>query len=234
MSQVAAKLITIETDDGPMPAHLWQPPGETGPGLVLVQEIFGVSRYIQDRGRDLAALGYVVCAPEIYWRLDDHDVDEDSPDVLDQAISLAQRVDWDAAISDLQDTLSHLRGMIEVEGGIGVIGFCFGGGIAFHVAAVDDIDVLVDYYGSAIRDLTHLAGKITAPSLHHFGLADAYISPEAVRQIEVAVTRHGARFETYPGAGHAFDNPSPVFHHPEASARAWNVTTGFLNEHLPT
>ena len=173
MSEVAAKLITIETDDGPMPAHLWQPHGETGPGLVLVQEIFGVSRYIQDRGRDLAALGYVVCAPEIYWRLDDHDVDEDSPDVLDQAISLAQRVDWDAAISDLQDTLSHLRGMIEVEGGIGVIGFCFGGGLAFHVAAVDDIDVLVDYYGSAIRDLTHLAGKITAPSLHHFGLADA-------------------------------------------------------------
>ena len=55
------------------------------------------------------------------------------------------------AVSDVQATLSHLRGMIEVEGGVGLIGFCFGGGLAFHVAAVDDVDVLVSYYGSALR-----------------------------------------------------------------------------------
>ena len=234
MAEVTEKSITIETGEGPMPAQLWQPPGETGPGLVLLHEIFGISRYVRDRGRDLAALGYVVCAPEIYWRLDDHDLDEDDPDLLARAIALSQRVDWDTAVSDVQDTLSHLRGMIEVEGGVGLIGFCFGGGLAFQVAAVDDVDVLVSYYGSAIPDLIHLAGEISAPSLHHFGLADAYIPAETIKRIEDAVTGHGARFETYPGANHAFDNPAPAFHHSEASARAWHVTAGFLNEHLPT
>ena len=66
-----------------MLTHLWQPPARPGPGLVLVHEIFGAAA---DRGRDLAVLGYVVCAPEVYWRLDDHDLDEDSPDALDRAI----------------------------------------------------------------------------------------------------------------------------------------------------
>jgi carboxymethylenebutenolidase len=233
VSDVAAQLITIETDDGPMPAHIWQPAGETGPGLVLLHEVFGVSGYIKDRGRDLAALGYVVCAPEIYWRLSEPAIDEDTPGALERAVSVAQRVDWEAAVGDVRDTLSHLRGMIEVEGGIGLVGFCLGGGLAFNVAAVDDVDVLVSYYGSAIPDLIDLAGEVSAPSLHHWGLADVFIPGETIRRIEAAVTSYGGRFETYPGANHAFDNPSPQFHHPAASGRAWHVTAAFLNEHLP-
>ncbi len=217
-----------------MPAQLWRPPAGIGPGLVLVHEIFGISDYIQARGRDLAALGYLVCAPEVYWRLDDREIDESRADVLQQAISVAQRVDWPTAVSDLQTALSHVRGMIEVEGGVGLLGFCFGGGLAFNVAAVDDVDVLVSYYGSALGELLELAGDVQAPSLHHFGLADAFIPAETIADIRAAVTEHGAQFETYEGANHAFDNPSPAFYHPEASTKAWGITTRFLNRHLPT
>jgi carboxymethylenebutenolidase len=229
-----AERITIDTDDGPMPAHLWLPPAGTGPALVLVQEIFGVSSYIRDRGRDLAALGYVVCAPEIYWRLPDAGMDESDPEVLGRAMSLVSRVDWPAAVRDVQATLRHLRALSEVTGGVGLIGFCFGGGLAFNVAAVDDVDVLVSYYGSALGDLTDLAGDVDARSLHHFGTADAFIPAETIERVRSAVTAHGAQFETYEGANHAFDNPSPAFHHPQASAAAWQVTVRFLNQHLPT
>ena len=199
MTHRTAEQITIDTGDGDMPAHLWLPPTGTGPALVLVQEIFGVSAYIRDRGRDLAELGYVVCAPEIYWRLPDSEIDESDPEVLARAMSVVSRLDWPAAVRDVQAALRHVRGLPEVTGGVGLIGFCFGGGLAFNVAAVDDVDVLVSYYGSALGDLTELAGDIDAPSLHHFGTADAFIPAETIERVRAAVTEHGARFETYAG-----------------------------------
>ena len=234
MPTPSAERVKIDTGEGTMPAHLWRPADGTGPAIVLVQEIFGVSRYITDRGRDLAELGYVVCAPEIYWRLDDAEIDENDPEVLRRAMSVVSRLDWDAAVRDVQATLRHVRDLPEVTAGVGLVGFCFGGGLAFATAAVDDVDVLVSYYGSALGDLTHLDCDFVAPILHHFGLADAFIPAETVERVRQAVTAHGAVFETYPGANHAFDNPSPAFHHPEASAAAWASTRRFLNEHLPT
>ncbi len=70
---------TIETTDGPMPAHLWLPAAGSGPGILLLQEIFGVSSYIERRAQDLADLGYVVLAPELFWRYEtaDHAFDND-------------------------------------------------------------------------------------------------------------------------------------------------------------
>jgi len=233
MVTTASQVIFIQTPDGAMPARVWLPPQRSGPGLVLVQEIFGVSDYIEKRAADLAELGYVVCAPEVYWRLGESAVDESSDDPLAAGMGLAQRLDWDHAVADVTLALSHLRGMIEVTGGAGLIGFCFGGGLAFNVAAVSEPDVLVSYYGSALGHLLPLAGRVTAPSLHHFGRADAFIPTATQDEIRDAVTQHGARFETYEGANHAFDNPSPAFHHPEASAAAWATTTQFLAEFLP-
>jgi carboxymethylenebutenolidase len=223
--------VTVQTPDGGMPAYLWRPPAGSGPGLVLVQEIFGVSGYIADRAADLAALGYVVLAPEVYWRLPDHALDPDG-DLLAQAVALAQQVDWSTAVSDVAGAVEHLRGRIEVTGPVGILGFCFGGGLAYNVAAVEPVDALVSYYGSALGDLLHLAHDVDAPSLHHFGTADAYVPTEIQRAIRQAVTAHGARFETYDGAGHAFDNPDPAFFHAAASAAAWGTTIRFLTQHL--
>jgi carboxymethylenebutenolidase len=233
MDNRAPSSIGIETDEGAMPAKVWLPPEGTGPGIVVFHEIFGVSDYIARRCNDLAALGYVVCAPEIFWRLGVRALPEEGEDAVQEAVAMAARVDWPRAVSDGVSALQHLSGMIEVTGGVGVLGFCFGGGLAFAVAADADPDVLVSYYGSALPTLLDRAADITAPSLHHFGLADSYFPQETVRTIEAAVTAvPGARFETYPGADHAFDSPSPRFHHPEASRAAWGVTTRFLAEVL--
>jgi carboxymethylenebutenolidase len=219
-----------------MPAHLWLPDSGTGPGLLLLQEIFGVSRYIQQRGADLADAGYVVLAPELYWRLDAPALDETAPGVIEEAMGRVQQLDWDTTVADAVAALEHLRGRDEVDGRVGLIGFCFGGGLAFNVAAVDDADVLVSYYGSSLPGLLELAPQVTAPSLHHFGLADDYIDAETVSRIREAVTagRDDVRFETYDGANHAFDNWDFALHHPEASALAWRRTVDFLHEELPT
>ena len=229
----ADRRIEIPTTDGRIPTQLWLPPGGTGPAVVVFQEIFGVGRYIRGRCADLAALGYVVLAPEIYWRLGVVAVDENADDLLEQGMGLMQRVDWATAVAHGVATGRHARVLTEVSGGVGAVGFCFGGGLAFNVAAVEPLDALVSYYGSALPQLLPLAPAVGAPSLHHFGDADAFIPMETVAEIRAAVTAQPQNsFEIHPGAGHAFDNPAPAFHHAEASARAWESTVAFLSDHL--
>jgi carboxymethylenebutenolidase len=235
MTRPTAQAVTVPTDDGPMPALIWRPDSGRGPGLLLLQEIFGVSGYIRRRAADLAEAGYVVLAPELYWRLDPTPIDESAPGATEVAMARAGQLDWPTTVGDAVAALHHLRGLGEITGGTGAIGFCFGGGVAFSVAAVTDVDALVSYYGSALPQLLDLAPQVTAPSLHHFGSADDYLDAPTVANIRAAVTGHGARVEveTYPGANHAFDNDVFVLHHAEASALAWQRTLAFLARELP-
>jgi carboxymethylenebutenolidase len=226
----------VTVADGTMPGYVWLPPAGTGPGILLLQEVFGVSRYIRQRAADLAAAGYVVLAPELYWRLAETSVEESSPTALADAMGLVSQLDWPTTVADAVAAFDRLRKLDEVRGRVGVVGFCFGGGLAYNVAAVASPDVLVSYYGSALPDLLHLAPNVSAASLHHFGLDDEYIDNAAVERIRAAVTSAPGgpvRFETYQGANHAFDNPDFVLHHPQASALAWQRTLSFLAEHLP-
>ena len=235
MTRLAAGTAAVPTDAGQMPARLWIPSAGRGPALLLLQEIFGVSDYIRRRGSDLADAGYVVLAPELYWRIDPAPIDESAPGAIEVAMSRVQQLDWPTTVRDAVAALEYLRTRDEVHGGTGVIGFCFGGGVAFNVAAVSEVDALVSYYGSALPGLLDLAPQVTAPSLHHFGTADDYIGPDAVAAIRQAVTSGGApvQFETYEGANHAFDNDAFVLHHPEASELAWQRTLAFLARELP-
>jgi carboxymethylenebutenolidase len=217
-----------------MPAQLWLPDAGSGPGILLLQEIFGVSGYIARRAADLAEAGYVVLAPELYWRLDTGPLDMSDPDVIGTAMGLVQQLDWQTTVTDAVAALEHLRARPEVHGGTGVLGFCFGGGLGFNVAAVADPDVLVSYYGSSLPNLLDLVPQVSAPSLHHFGLADDFLVPEVVEQIISAVTSGPAdvRVETYEGANHAFDNADFGMHHADASALSWQRTLDFLAVHL--
>jgi carboxymethylenebutenolidase len=233
MSRPTSQPVTVPTDAGAMPAHLWTPASGSGPGLLLLQEIFGVSGYIQRRGADLAEAGYVVLAPELYWRLDAGALDESADGAIEEAMGRAQRLDWPTTVADAVAALDEVRS--RATGGTGVIGFCFGGGLAFNVAAVEEPDALVSYYGSGIPGLLDLAPQVTAPSLHHFGTADSYLDAATVEAIRAAVTAGGTpvEFELYDGADHAFDNDDFVLHHAEASALAWQRTLAFLARELP-
>ena len=242
-SQTHRTVVEVPTVAGPMPAHLWLPQGGRGPGLLLLQEIFGVSDYVERRAADLAALGYVVLAPEIFHRLGQARV-ETGLTMLEEGMGLVQRLDWDGAVDDAVAALDRLAQRPEVEGTPGVVGFCFGGGLGFAVAAAAQPALLVAYYGSALPGLVGLADQVTCPQLHHFGTADAFIDRETQATIRAAVesptsgtalagTPH-TEWHEHEGADHAFDNSDWPGYHPQASARAWEQTVRFLGEHLPT
>lgn len=229
-----SRTVHVSTPDGEMPVHQWLPESGSGPGLLLVQEIFGVSDYIRRRGSDLAELGYVVSAPEFYWRLEGAEIDETSEDFLSRAMEVAGRLDWSSAVADGTAALAALAEQPEVDGTPGLIGFCFGGGLAFNIAAETKPAVLVSYYGSALPTLLELADRVTAPSLHHFGTDDAFIDSATVERIRQAVAGPATSFLLHEGAGHAFDNDQhEVFFHEQASADAWRRTVAFLADWLP-
>jgi carboxymethylenebutenolidase len=233
---VTGTRIAVGTPDGDMPAHLWLPAAGHGPGILLLQEIFGVSPYIERRAQDLADLGHVVLAPEIFWRLGVSRV-EDGPGALDTAMGLLQRVDWATAVADGVRALEVLRERDEVTGKVGIVGFCFGGGLGFDVAAEAAPDALVSYYGSALPQLLGLAdagatrtpAAVAAPSLHHFGLDDQFLTRPVVEQLrDLLAPLPQVTWHDYDGADHAFDNADFFLHDPAASRLAWERTSAWL------
>ncbi len=239
----AGDRLDVTTGRGDVPTTVVRPPSGSGAGLVLVQEIFGVSGYIRRRAADLAALGYTVAVPNLYWRhgvaTGGDVVADDDPDALGRGMALMQATDWDQAVAEVRATVAALRGHPATGGRVGAIGFCYGGGLAYAAAASgsgDDVpDVLVSYYGSALPMIVDALPVPRIPQLHHFGDADAYIPPEVARHVgEVLDAGPDTQVHVWPGAGHAFDNTLPMFHHPEASRDAWRVTTEWLAGHLPS
>jgi carboxymethylenebutenolidase len=124
--------------------------------------------------------------------------------------------------------------MPETSGRAGALGFCMGGRIAYKLAVASDPDVVVSYYGSGIGAGLDSAGEVHCPILFHFGDSDQYLPLEESSRIRDAfAARADAEVQMHAGAGHAFDNPSPIFHHLAASQEAWPQTAAFLRRYLP-
>ena len=221
-------------DGGAFDALLTLPESGKGNGVLLLQEIFGVNHYIDSLSKRLAGLGYVVLAPDLYWRIEPNvTLDDHSEEGLQQALGYAQRFDFEDGLRDCGSALEHLRTLPEVGDRVGVVGFCFGGTLAYHVAVRYSPDVVVSYYGSGVPEALDQAESIDCPSLYHFGGDDSYIPRERVEAArEVLGRRPNAEFCVYERAAHAFDNPSPLFHVPEAAAPAWERTADFLQRNL--
>lgn len=247
---MSATTLPIPTDSGDLPGLLWLPENleRPVPGLVVLQEIFGLSDHMHNRCADLAALGCAVLAPQLFARLEPPvvavDDDDDFEWWLSEGMELTQSLPWERAEADAIAALGALRahGAVD-EDRVGIAGFCYGGGLAFAAtasAAEEDRPpaVLISYYGSALPTLLDRADAVTVPSLHHFGTADAFIPLEQVEQIRAAVTAGGEReqvqFELHEGAGHAFDNPHRGLHHAGAADAAWAQTRQFLAQALFT
>jgi carboxymethylenebutenolidase len=214
------------------------PTAGSGPGMVVVQEIFGVTDYIKDVCARLGDLGYVALAPDLYSRFDGESViDERTENSLPRAFAAMQKLDVAQAADDATATLEHLRGVAEVTNRrAGIIGFCLGGGIAYFVAAAAAPDVAVCYYGSAIPGNLDKAADVHCPLLFQFGDADEYITAEQRASVEHAFEgRPHTEFHLHHGPNHAFDNHNAaMFHHPEAAAAAWKQTVAFLEREFPT
>ena len=227
----AVRSQTIETPDGAaMGGHLVLPESGTGPGVVVLMEIFGVGPYIRAACERLAGAGYVALAPDLYRRIEPGLELSHDEEGLNRAMETAQRLDTDGVVEDAVAALAALREVPEVRGPVGVLGFCLGGTLAFGVAAAADPDAAVCYYGSGIAERLALADAIECPTLFHFGGSDPFIAREDAERIcELAAWQPGWECHIADDAGHAFDNhEAPMFHHPEAARRAWQTTRAFL------
>ncbi|WP_328450439.1 dienelactone hydrolase family protein [Amycolatopsis sp. NBC_00438] len=217
-------------------APLWRPPSGRGPGLVLIQEIFGLDDYLRSVAADLAGRGYVVAVPELFWRTSPGWSSAHDEAGVAASMQVASTFDPELGLSDVLATLARLRALPEVTGGAGVLGFCLGGSLAYAAAAAGDPDVAVSFYGSTVPSELAELPKITCPVQFHFGGQDPFIPRPDVASVEAAVASHpGAEIHVQEEAGHAFHNHvAPMFHHPEAAARAWDLTTEFLRRTLPS
>ncbi|MEV6877855.1 dienelactone hydrolase family protein [Amycolatopsis sp. NPDC051128] len=221
--------------DGTVDLPVWLPPSGRGPGLVLIQEIFGLDDYLRSVAEDLASSGYVVAVPELFWRTSPGWSSTHDEAGVAASVEVVGSFDPALGLSDVLATVSHLRTSPSVTGGVGVLGFCLGGSLAFAAAAAGDPDVAVSFYGSTVPAQVGELATITCPIQFHFGGQDPYIPRSDVAVVEAAVAAHaGAEIHVQEEAGHAFhNNVAPMFHHPEAAARAWDLTTAFLRVHLP-
>jgi carboxymethylenebutenolidase len=230
-----SRVESVQTPDGPFDLTVWLPGAGTGPGLLLIQEIYGVSAYIRAVAEDLAALGYVVAAPDLFWRLQRNYQAEHTDEGLTQSLALASRFDAELGLADAAAALEHLRVLPEVDGGVGIIGFCFGGSIAYFLAGQGELDAVLSFYGSEVPGHLDVLERITSPVQFHFGGNDPYIPRDQVAVVERAVAgRANAEIHVEEDAGHAFHNrKAPMFFTPEPAARAWRRAEEFLRRHLP-
>ncbi|MFO1057371.1 MAG: dienelactone hydrolase family protein [Dongiaceae bacterium] len=198
-------MITVTAaDGGRFQAYCAQPARGSGPGILLLQEIFGVNHHIKAVADYYAEEGYVVLAPDLFWRIEPGvDLGYAGPD-MEKALALLQRFDVGRAVEDITATVAALRALPACTGKVGALGFCLGGRLAYLAAAHAGVDCAVSYYGGGIDTL--LDRKIAVPMAMHFAGADSHIPMSAVDKVRAAFAgRPEIELYVYPGAQHGFN-----------------------------
>ncbi|MET8758269.1 dienelactone hydrolase family protein [Lentzea sp. NPDC004782] len=214
-----------------MPLPVWLPESGSGPGIVLIQEIFGLDGYLRGVAEKLAALGYVVAVPELFHRFEPGWVGEHDEAGIRKSMEVVGNLDFPLAVQDVTASVEHLRGLPEVTGGVGVLGFCLGGTLAYSAAVAAGPDTAVSFYGSGVPDQIGTLDQVSCPILFLFGTEDPYL-PGYQKVVDAAEGHPGAEIHLE-AAGHAFLNHLGPWYAEEAAHRAWDVTTAFLARALP-
>ncbi|MFN2607793.1 MAG: dienelactone hydrolase family protein [Acidimicrobiales bacterium] len=212
--------------------YLARAAGGAGLGVVVIQEWWGLVPHIREVCDRFAAEGFTALAPDLYHG---KQVPNEEPD---EAGKEAMALDIDRAARDMTGAVDFLKGHEAVRGnGLGVIGFCMGGGLALWLATLrpDTIKAAVPFYGLAPRGKQPDWSALGAAVEGHYAEHDELAGFEAARQLESDLTEAGkeVRIFLYPGTSHAFFNDTrPGVHDPDAARQAWVRTLEFLRAKL--
>ncbi|MDB5582388.1 MAG: carboxymethylenebutenolidase [Bradyrhizobium sp.] len=218
--------VQIALDDGStFDAFLAVPAAGQGPGIVLLQEIFGVNEAIRGTARLFAEEGYTVLVPDLFWRLERR-VELGYTEADGQkGYGFYQKLDHGLALSDIGATLAHLRKLPEGDGQAAVVGFCLGGSLALMAGTSLAPDAVVAFYPVAVQDMPEAATDVRYPTQIHLGGADPMCPPEVAERLsERFAANPQVKIYSYPGAGHAFFNPARREHDVLASELALTHT----------
>jgi len=221
------RFININALDGhTLQGYLAAPAGSPKGGLLVLQEIFGVTAHMRHVTDGFAARGYLALAPALFDRLKRGT--ELPYNRIDDARALMQQLALDDVTSDLAGSVTALRGQLPAGAKVGAVGYCWGGAIADLAACRTFVDAAVSYYGRA--NVGWLDEKPRCPILYHFGGKDPLIPPEIIRQITAG--RPGAPAHVYSEAGHGFSCDERPEFHPASHELALERTLAFFGQHL--
>ena len=201
------------------------------PGVLVIHEWWGLNDQIKDEAKKLAAEGYAVFAIDLY----DGEIAADAKRAGELAGSVRGKPE--VALAKMKSALDFLAAQPEVQGdNLASLGWCFGGGFSALEGTAGDprLKATVIYYGTPITDAKQLS-RMKRPVLGIWGEDDQSIPVANVEAFEAALKKQGTpvKFHIYPGAGHAFANPTRGdAYRPEATADAWSKTLRFLSEQL--
>ncbi len=227
--------ITIKAaDGGSFSAYLATPKSGRGPGIVVIQEIFGVNAGIRAIADRLAAQGFTALAPDLFWRIEPNiQITDKTEAEWKRAIELYQTFDKDKGMTDIRSTIAALRAHPASTGKVGAVGYCLGGLLAYLCATRTDADAAVGYYGVGIDGLLGEAKNIKKPLMLHIAEEDKFVDKAAQGRIKDGLK--GNRLVTihaYPGCDHAFARVDGQHTDKKAAALADGRTEGFFREHL--
>jgi carboxymethylenebutenolidase len=199
------------------------------PGLVLIQEWWGIESHVIDLATKLAAEGFVVAVPDLYHGMVVTEPNEAQKEMM-VVVSNMER-----AISEITGALDTVRAMPEVEPKkLGLIGFCMGGLLTYKVAArYAGLGAIVPFYGVMYDPTPEDAAKVTAPVLAIYGKNDHNIPETQIEKIEQTYKAAGKDItvKVY-DAGHAFLNPLHGAFNEAAASQAWPLAVSFLKDKL--
>ena len=230
---IQTKIIQIPEDNRQITAYLAKPTAAGSyPGIVVLQEIFGVNVHIRDVTERIAQLGYVAIAPALFQRQAPGFETGYTPEDVEIGRQYAAETTASELLSDIQAAINYLKTLPEVKpDDFGCIGFCFGGHVAYLAATLPDIKATASFYGAGITNRTPGGGnptitrtsKITGTIYAFFGTEDGSIPLEQVDEIEAELEKYKVphRVLRYDGSDHGFFCDHRASYNSKAAANAW-------------
>jgi carboxymethylenebutenolidase len=244
LQAIDTKTVKLSQDNLEIQAYLAQPqePGSY-PGVVVLQEIFGVNAHIREVTERIAKEGYVAIAPAIFERIAPGFETGYTPEAIETGRNYAMQTKASELLSDIQTAIDYLKSLPQVKkDGMGCIGFCFGGHVAYLTSSLPDIKATASFYGAGITVRTPGGGAPTltlTPDIKgtlyaFFGMEDASIPQEQVDTIEAELEKYKIehRVFRYDGADHGFFCDHRASYNPKAAADAWEQVKQLFNSQL--
>ncbi len=226
--------ITIRIPDGSFSAYLALPKQTPAPGVLVIQEIFGVNKVMRALSDSFAAKGYVALCPDLFWRQEPGVQLTDKTDAeWQRAFQLMQGFNQTKGVEDLIAALEHLRQRGESTGKAGTVGYCLGGKLAYFMATRSTADCNVSYYGVGIETVLEESAAITKPLLMHVAEKDQFVPPEAQRTIIDTLSKNPRiEMHVYAGSDHAFAREGGAHWDAAAAKLANQRTDAFFAKYL--
>ena len=220
-------MVTITSfDGGEFDAHLILPAGGYGPGIVVLQEIFGVNQFLRDVTGWYAAHGFVALVPDLFWRQERGvELTDKTEADRQKAFALYNGLDERKAVEDSAATVEFLRKHPACSGRVGAVGFCLGGNLAYLLSVRFKPDCAVGYYGVSIEKTLAEAINLSSSLMLHIARRDQYCPPDAQKQIHGALDSNPlVTIHDYAEQDHAFGRPGGE-HYDAAAAELADLRT---------